>query len=52
MEPIKEVELDGDLITYVTRDSILLAVLGIIDCDTSIKREHSIVLVETMRARR
>ena len=47
MEPVKKVEFDGDLITYATRDSILLAVLGIIDSDTRIKRKRSIILVET-----
>ena len=47
MEPVKKVEFDGDLITYATRDSILLAVLGIVDGDTRIKRERSIILVET-----
>ena len=47
MEPVKKVEFDGNLITYATRDSILLAVPRIIDGDTRIKRERGIELVET-----
>ena len=46
MEPVQKVELNGDLITYATRDSVLLAVLGIVDGDTRVKRERSIILVE------
>ena len=46
MEPVKKVEFDGDWITYATRDSILLAVLGIIDGDTRIKRERGVISVE------
>ena len=47
MEPVKKVEFHGDLITYATRDSILLAVLRIIDGDTRIERKRSIILMET-----
>ena len=47
MESVKKVEFNGNLITYATRDSILLAVLRIIDGDARIKRERGIELVET-----
>ena len=47
MEPVKKIEFDSNLITDATRDSILLAVLRIIDGDTRIKRECGIELVET-----
>lgn len=50
MEPVKKVEFDGDLITYPARDSILLAVLRIVDGHTRIKRERRIILVETHKS--
>ena len=47
VESVKKVEFNGNLVTYATRDSILLAVPRIIDGDTWIKRERGIKLVET-----
>ena len=50
MKSVKKVEFDGDLITYSTGDSILLAVLRIIDGHTRIKRECRVILVETHKS--
>ena len=50
VEPIKKVEFNGNLITYATSDSVLLAVPRIIDGHTRIKRERGIKLVETHKS--
>lgn len=52
MKPVKKVEFNGNLITYATRDGILLAVPSIIDGDTRIKRGRGIELVETHKSRK